>query len=614
VTEHWHWLVFAVLSLLLAYQYVRAQRIQRNAKKHEELFQIVTENAADMIALVDMKGRRLYNSPAYKKTLGYSSAELGETSAFEQIHPDDRFKILEAAREARSTGIGQKLEYRIRHKRGSWLIFESSASAIKNEKGEVEKLVIVNRDVTERKRVEAQLENNSFHESLTGLPNRRLFLDRLQHLFLRAKRHAKYHYAVVFMDIDGFKALNQGLGSDVCDQVLIELGRRLSSSLRPDDTVARPKDKLPATDPLFPGLGGDEFTILLDGIANANDAMRIARRLQAIAAQPIETRDGSVRVSTDLGIAYSLAPHERVEDLLADADVALGRAKALDGPRCELFDEGLHRMAVSRLQLESELQAAIRQHQFRAYYQPLVELRTKQITGFEVLLRWQHPERGIIAPHEFIEAAEDRGLLIGIGQWLILEACRQLADWRQRYPAIGPLQIALNLSERQFVHPGLVDDLKRTIREAAIEPHWMQLEITEGAAMANAEFTVTMLSQFKAMGIGLILDDFGSGRSSLSSLRRFSVEALKIDRSLIQEILADRSACDIVELIITLAHKLRLRVIAKNIESTKQFDRLRELGCELGQGHCFSPALDAKAAEQLLLLGGRPEGRGAGAR
>jgi diguanylate cyclase (GGDEF)-like protein/PAS domain S-box-containing protein len=609
-----HWPVFVVFGILLAYQHFRTRRIQHASRKREELFQIVTENAADMIALVDMKGRRLYNSPAYKRILGYSPAELGETSAFEQIHPDDRFKILEAGREARSTGVGTKLEYRIRHKDGTWLVLESSANTVRNAKGEVEKLVIVNRDVTERKRVQEQLENNSFHETLTGLPNRRLFLDRLRHLFLRAQRHQNYHYAVVFMDIDGFKTLNQRLGSGACDQVLIEISRRLSSCLRPDDTVARPKDNLPAADPLLPGLGGDEFTILLDGIANANDAMRIAKRIQAVAAQPIETKAGPVLVSTTLGIVFSASPHKRAEDLLRDADIALGRAKALDGPRCEIFDEGMHRMAVSRLQLESELQAAIGQHQFRAYYQPTVELKTKQITGFEVLLRWQHPQRGVLSPHEFIEAAEDRELLVEIGQWLFREACKQVAGWRQLYPTIGPVQVALNLSESQFVHPGLVDDLKRAIREAGIEPSWVQLEIAEGAAMGNAELAMTVLSQLKALGIGTILDDFGSGRSSLSRLRRFSVDALKIDRSLIQEMLADRSACDIVELIITLAHKLNRRVIAKGIESTKQLDRLRDMGCELGQGHWFSPALEAKAADQLLRQGGRLETCAAGGR
>src|SRR5208283_1905161 len=232
----WFWLSLGALAILVIYQQVRIYQIHRAARKHEELFQIVTENAADMIALVDVKGRRLYNSPAYKRILGYTAAELGATSSFEQIHPDDRFKVLEAAREARSTGVGRKLEYRILHKDGSWRVLESIASAIRDENGEVVKLVIVNRDVTERKLAQEQLEHNSFHDALTGLPNRRLFLDRLQHLFARAQRNPERLHAVLFVDLDGFKVFNDAMGPAVGDRVIVEMGRRLGTCLRHDDT------------------------------------------------------------------------------------------------------------------------------------------------------------------------------------------------------------------------------------------------------------------------------------------------------------------------------------------------------------------------------------------
>src|SRR5208282_5779184 len=240
MTEHWQWIVFGAFLILVVYQEVRVYRIRRESKQREELFQIVTENAADMIALVDVKGNRLYNSPAYRRILGYSMAELGETSAFDQIHADDRFKVLEAAREARSTGVGRKLEYRIRHKDGTWRVLESVAGTIRNENGDVAKLVIVNRDVTERKRAEEQLEHNWFHDTLTGLPNRRLFLDRLQQLSARAKRHSDQQYALLLMDIDRFKAFNDTMGNAAGDKLIAEVGRRLSACLRHDDTVARP--------------------------------------------------------------------------------------------------------------------------------------------------------------------------------------------------------------------------------------------------------------------------------------------------------------------------------------------------------------------------------------
>src|SRR5271165_5694853 len=354
----WFWVPLGVLLTLVIYQQFRIYQIHRNARNQEELFQIVTENAADMIALVDVKGRRLYNSPAYKRILGYSAAELGETSAFDQIHPDDRFKVLEAAREARSTGIGKKLEYRIRHKDLTWRVLESIASAIRDEKGEVAKLVIVNRDVTERKRAEEQLEHNSFHDALTGLPNRRLFLDRLQHLFHRAQRSPERQYAVLFVDLDGFKVFNDTMGPTVGDQVIVEIGRRLQASLRDEDTVSRP-DHSATRNAILSHMGGDEFTILLEGVADPSDAMRVAQRILAAVAAPFVVQDREVRTSASVGIAVSAITHVRPEDVLQDADVAMRRAKALGGSRCEVFDEAMHSRAVNRLKLEAELREAI---------------------------------------------------------------------------------------------------------------------------------------------------------------------------------------------------------------------------------------------------------------
>jgi diguanylate cyclase (GGDEF)-like protein/PAS domain S-box-containing protein len=332
----WSSIVLAALLLLALYQQLRVYRIRRSSKQREELFRIVTENAADMIALVDVKGHRLYNSPAYKRILGYSAAELGETSSFEQIHPDDRFKVLEAARDARRTGIGKKLEYRIRHKDGFWKVLESIASTIRDAKGEVVKLVIVNRDVTERKRAEQQLEHNSFHDALTGLPNRRLSLDRLQHLFDRAQRSPDRRYALLFVDLDAFKVFNDTLGPAVGDQVLVEAGRRLGVCLRNDDTVSRLQDDLSAMETVLSRMGGDEFTILLEEVTDPSHAMRAANRILAAMAEPFLVDGREVRTSASVGIALSTPAHERADDLLQEADVAMRRAKAMGGPvaRC----------------------------------------------------------------------------------------------------------------------------------------------------------------------------------------------------------------------------------------------------------------------------------------
>ena len=445
----WFWIPLGALTVLVIYQQFRMYQIHREAKEHEELFQIVTENAADMIALVDVKGRRLYNSPAYKRVLGYSAAELGETSAFEQIHPDDRFRVLEAARGARETGVGKRLEYRVKHKDGSWRVLESLASAVRDGKGAVSKLVIVNRDITERKRAEEQLEHNLFHDPLTGLPNRRQFLDRLQTAFARSRPEARWPYTLLLANLDHFKVFNEGMGTAAGDHILLEVGRRLSGHLQRDHTTAGHESGASAEAVLF-RLGGDEFTILLDGVGDPSDAMRTAQGLQAAVAVPFSVEAREVRVSLSVGIALNAPTHERPEDVLKDADVAMRRAKALGGSRCEVFDEAMHTRAVGRLRLEADLRTALTEHQFRVCYQPVEQLATRRIVSFEALLRWDHPTQGLISPYRFIEAAEDTGILVSIGHWLILQACQQLRNWEADQLSEEPMNITVNVSARQF--------------------------------------------------------------------------------------------------------------------------------------------------------------------
>ncbi len=596
----WYGITLAALGILVVFQQFWMYRTRRRSKQRDELFQIVTENAADMIALVDMKGRRLYNSPAYKRILGYSAAELSETSSFEQIHPEDRFKVLEAAREARSSGVGRKLEYRVLHKDGTWRVLESMASTIRDENGDVIKLVIVNRDVTERKHAEEQLEHNSFHDALTGLPNRRLFLDRLQHLFARARRSPERQHAVLLVDLDGFKTFNDTLGPAVGDRVIVEIGERLAGCLRHDDTVSRPQFEHPMKDAVLSRLGGDEFTILLEEVGDPSNAMRVGERILAAVAAPFLVEAREVRTSASVGIALSKPAHARAEDLLVEADVAMRRAKAMGGSRCEVFDEAMHTRAVNRLKLESELREAIDKHQFRVHYQPILRLETRQITGFEVLLRWQHPEQGLISPHKFIAAAEDTGLLISIGQWVILEVCRQLRAWDNDIPGLEDVSLNVNVSAKQLADSRFVSRVEAALHTTGVDSSRLRLEVTESVAAADTKLTATVLSHLRQLRVGVILDDFGTGRSSLGGLRQFPIEALKIDRSLVGGMLIDRSTGETVELIILLAHKLKLKVIAEGIESAKHFDHLRALKCDLGQGYFFSPPVEAKTAEQFL--------------
>lgn len=596
----WTWIALGATVIVAIYDQFRIYWIRRESKNREELFQIVTENAADMIALVNVKGHRLYNSPAYKRILGYSASELGETSSFEQIHPDDRFKVLEAAHEARVSGVGKKLEYRIRHKDGTWRVLESVAGTIRDEKGEVVKLVIVNRDITERKRAEEQAQHNSVHDGLTGLPNRRLFLDRLQHSFDCAQREAERQYALLLVGLDAFRVINDSMGPAAGDQVLCEIGRRLTACLRCEDTISRPQDNLSTRNTVLSRMGGDEFTILLEGTSDPSDAMRTAQRILSAIAEPFMVEGHEVRTSASVGVALSVPTHTQAGDLLQDADVAMRRAKALGGGRCEVFDEAMHSRASNRLKLETELREAITKHQFRVYYQPIVQLETRQIAEFEALLRWQHSEKGLISPYEFIDAAEDTGLLLSAGHWLILEACKQLQSWRNENPTMQPVTVSMNLSAKQFLDARFVKELQRAIRETGIEPSRLQLEITEAVAAADPKRTVAVLSELKQLGIGVTLDDFGTGNSSLNGLRQFPVQALKIDRSLIAGMLTDRGTCDTIELIILLAHKLKLKVIAEGIETAKHWERLREMGCDLGQGYFFSQPVEPKMAGKLL--------------
>jgi diguanylate cyclase (GGDEF)-like protein/PAS domain S-box-containing protein len=598
----WFWVPLGALAILVIYQQVRIYQIHRESKKKEELFKIVTENAADMIALVDVKGRRLYNSPAYKRILGYSSAELGETSAFEQIHVDDRFKVLEAAREARESGIGKRLEYRIKHKDGSWRVLESVASTVRDAKGAVTKLVIVNRDISERKRAELQLEHNLFHDPLTSLPNRRLFMDRLQSSFVRSRRDTGRLYTLLLANLDHFKAFNETIGAVGGDHILLEIGRRLAKTLRQDETIARRDNPGTATEIVLFRLGGDEFTMLLDAVGEPSDAMRVARSIQTAVAEPFQVENREVRVSVSIGIALSTPAHERAEDVLKDADVAMRRAKALGGSRCEVFDEAMHTRAVGRLRLEADLRTAMTEHQFRVYYQPVVQLDTRRIVSFEALLRWNHPVQGLISPYRFIEAAEDTGILVSIGHWLLLQACRQLRDAETPGQAGNSqsMNITVNISARQFADARLVNDIQDALQQTGIDPSRLQLEITESVAAADPKLTVTVLSHLKHMGIGVVLDDFGTGTTSLRALRQFPVDALKIDRSLVREMQTDRVTGDIVEMIIALAHKMNLKAIAQGIETPRQMERLVELGCEYGQGYFFSQPMEAKAAQQFL--------------
>jgi PAS domain S-box-containing protein len=585
------------------YQHLQLHRVRRQLAERDQLFQLISENAADMIALVDGDGRRLYNSPAYLKVLGYSPEDLKATSSIEQIHPDDRERVIQAAEKARLSGHGERMEYRVRHKDGSWRTLESTASPILNATGKADKLVIVNRDITERKRAEETLAHNAFHDGLTNLPNRALFLDRLQHALTLSKRHTNYKFAVLLIDVDEFKVVNDSLGHSAGDELLIQIAQRLKESVRRVDTISRPRTAVvpdrQTNDGNLARLGGDEFTILLDDIRDPIEAVRVAERIQTELANPFVINQEEIVISASIGIASSTSPHTQAGDLVRDADIAMYRAKRAGKARCEVSDPAMHANAVKRLRMETDLRKALDQGEFRVYYQPIVCLQSGKIAGFEALTRWQRPE-GLVPPMDFIGVAEETGLIIPMNRTLLREACEHLRCWQSEFPSTPPLTMSVNVTSKEFAQPDLAGEIGRSLDQTGIDPACLQLEIIETIAMGDAEKSGHVLAQLKALGVRLSIDDFGTGYSSLSRLRRIPVDTLKIDRAFISNMDSDPENCAIVRAIIVLAHNLGLKVVAEGTETEEQLNLLKQYNCEMVQGYFFSRPADDLTMRKLL--------------
>jgi PAS domain S-box-containing protein len=593
-----------LFDIYTVYQNLLLQRVRRQLAENTKLFQLISENAADMIAVVDTDGRRLYNSPAYQRILGYSSEELAATPATHQIHPDDCARVSEAAEKARLTGIGERLEYRIRHKDGSWRVLESTASAIRGPNGKSEGLVIVNRDITDRKRAEDLLMHNAFHDGLTDLPNRALFLDRLGRAIAVARRHADFKFAVLFIDIDGFKVFNDSLGHATGDALLIQIAQRLTACLRRTDTISRARfggsPELPASENTLARPGGDEFVVLAEELGNPSDAIRVAERIQEELAVPFSLGSHKIGVTASIGIVFKgHIANEAPEELLRDAEIAMYRAKHSGKSRCEVFDNAMHAGALKRLQLETDMRKALELGEFLVYYQPIVSLRNKQIVGFEALTRWQRPQ-GIVMPGEFIAVANETGVIVSINQQLMLDSFRQLRRWQELFPSDPPLTMSVNISPKQFQQAGLSAQIGQILQQSGVDPNCVNLEITETIAMADAQKSAIVLQELKALGVHLEIDDFGTGYSSLSRLQRFPVDTLKIDRAFVSRMDSDLETHEIVRTIVMLAQNLGLNVVAEGVETEDQVEMLKRVRCKLAQGYLFSKPAAPHAVEKLL--------------
>lgn len=573
----------SLLGRSIRYAMERTHAI-RALRESEERYQRLVELSPDAI-IVHAEGRIVFINSAGVRLLGATSREqLLGMPILGFVHDDFRDSVGNRITKLIEEGIEAPFaEEKLIRLDGSMLDAEVAAVTFVYEDRPA--VQVVARDISARKQAEERLLHDAFHDPLTGLPNRSLFLEHLKLATERAKRPKGYLFAVLFLDLDRFKNINDSLGHTVGDQLLEAIARRLEKCLRQIDIVAR--------------FGGDEFAVLLDGIEDSSDAVRVAERIQKELHIPLSLNGHDVFTSASIGIAISGRGYQHTEEIVRDADTAMYRAKALGKARHEIFDTEMHSHAVKVLQLETDLRRAVERQEFLIHYQPIVSLADDELYGFEALLRWQHPERGLIMPSDFISIAEETGVIVPLGRWVLFEACRQMAEWQAQFPLARKLILSVNMSGKQFAQPDLFQQVERVLRETGFNPHLLQLEITESAVIENTATVTEVLVKLRGLGVALSMDDFGTGYSSLSYLHRFPIDTLKIDRSFISS-QAAAGETGIVRTIIMLARDLGMNVVAEGVETSEQLSYLQSLDCEFGQGYLFSRPVDLIGARNLL--------------
>ena len=590
--------------LVLAHDITQRTRAEHALRESERRFREMLESVQLVAIVLDVQGRITFCNDYVTALTGHTREDVLGHDWFDLFIPVERREGVRASFFDK-IGPGTIAAHDIHEivtRRGERRMVSWTNTVLRGEDGRVSGTASIGTDITEQKRAEQKLLHDALHDTLTGLPNRTLFLERLDGALSRHKRRENSVFAVLFVDLDRFKVINESLGHAIGDQLLIEAGRVLLSCVRPGDTVAR--------------LGGDEFTVLLDDTGDELFATRVANKIHDALLVPFDLGGHEVFTTASIGIALSATGYERPEDCLRDADTAMYRAKARGKSRHEIFDKSMHKRALALLSLETDLRRAVERQEFKLVYQPIVVVKNGAIAGFEALIRWHHPKRGLIPPVDFIPIAEETGLIIPIGRWVLREACLQMRKWTMDLAprtTAAPLTMSVNLSGKQFLYAPLPQEICQILEETGLEPSRLKLEITESVLMENAEAAAAMLRDLRARGIQLSIDDFGTGYSSLSYLLRFPIDTLKIDRTFVSG-MADSAGdgsegsenrgaenLELVRAIVTLARNLGMDVVAEGVETEGQRIRLEALGCQHAQGYLFSPPVDGDAAQRLLV-------------
>lgn len=602
LTQKWHLTKHAHLKLnqlqamvqeqtsILQAEVTERRRSEEAMRQSQGRYALAVTGANDGIWDWDFPAKSVFYSTRWKSMLGLNEAEVSPSPEewFNRIHPDDVERVksdLDLHLAHQSAQFHS--EFRMRHKDQQYRWILSRGVAVFDEAGKPLRAAGSQTDITDRKMAEEQLRHDALHDNLTGLANRALLMDRIDHRIRRTHRAHDPMFAVIFIDLDRFKTINDSLGHAVGDKLLIAVGERLAATIRGIDTVSRVE-----TDHLA-RLGGDEFVMLLDTIRDPADAIRICQRIQNAFSFPFSVNGNEVRSSASLGIAISDGKYERSDDILRDADTALYTAKSSGRGNYRIFHPDMHASAMNRIWMESELRCAIDRGELSLVYQPILALDSGKIIEVEALLRWQHPERGMIMPADFIPIAEETGLIFPVGKWVLREACRQMKRFQIDVPELAGVAVAVNVSCSQFARRGTLDDVLLTLNDTGLDARNLKLEITESAVMDNVIPAIAEMIALRKIGVNFHLDDFGTGYSSLGYLHQMPIGALKIDRSFVSAIGSDRTGTSIVQAIIALAHSLDMGVIAEGVETEAQVAKLTGLGCDYAQGYFFAKPLSA---------------------